>query len=178
MKKLSLLLLTLALTGFSSLFAQVEEVNVTAEIIGNIDFTTSPATVTFGNVLADQTATVSADPNGTNQNADNAQRATITIGGALSEQTFAVSFGNGTLSKDDDQTKTIAFTTALFLASGATTSGALNSSDSFTHASGETDIVLHVGGSLAAVPAADAGSYGTANAGGTAVTIDFAFTSI
>jgi hypothetical protein len=178
MKKTGLIFATLFLLGIGNVYAQdgTANVAVTATVESALNFVTDPATIEFGTVQSGQTATVDADPAGTDVNASAPQRATITIENSSDEE-FQVTYTNAILT-DAGGSNPTAFTTALYVVSGTDVDNTSIASGSNFTSSGTGDIVLSVGGVLDAINATNAGSYSTANAGGQEITVEFNLVSI
>ncbi|MCC5914565.1 MAG: hypothetical protein JJU46_09345 [Balneolaceae bacterium] len=177
MKKIIPVLSVLFALSAVNVFAQdaTENINVSANVQSAINVNTIVNLITFGQVQSGQQAIISADPNGTDENAETPQRAEIVIEGAVNEA-FQITFNNAILSNG---TNTVDFATDLFVVSGSESSnGAISSGDQISADGSGDNIVLSIGGTLDAISAANAGTYSTTQTGGESITVEFNYTSI
>lgn len=175
MKKLLLSFGILFLFSASNLFAQDQvEIDVSATIENALEFVATQPTVEFGNVQSGEEAVVDANPSGDqDSNASSPGRAQIEIQNAFTES-ISITFEDGILGTTEGDQAT--FVPAIFVVSGTDDNEQLLTSGSSVTANGNGTIVLSVGGTLAAISAANAGTYSTEN--GTPVQVEFSLTDI
>jgi hypothetical protein len=176
MKKITTLTAALAFVFAGNVFAQTENIAVTANVESALNFVTDPATVEFGTVQSGLTSTVSSDPDGTDENASAPQRAVITIENTFDEG-FEITYTNAVLTDTNGDNAT-SFTTSIFVVSGTVANNGSTIASGATIGAAGGDIVLSIGGVLDAINATNAGSYSTGNPNGEDITVEFNLTTI